>query len=127
MVLLHRLNSRMIRNRYLKDLFVQWRGLTASYDHALIRGDTMLAAAVWRNICKGDENVDLQRLTEIVSYIRSVLAGFDAMPDDVIAQGDIVFGDPSSEAQVVGTLSGMVEAARKTEYTKAPATTQVKK
>ena len=87
----------------------------------------MLAAAVWRNICKGDENVDLQRLTEIVSYIRSVLAGFDAMPDDVIAQGDIVFGDPSSEAQVVGTLSGMVEAARKTEYTKAPATTQVKK
>lgn len=127
MVLLHRLNSRMVRTKYLKDLYIQWRGLTAAYDEGLMKGDAMLAAAVWRNVCKGDENIDLQRLTEIVSYIRSILAGFDSMTDEVIAQGDIIFGDPSSEAQVVGTLSEMVNATKRPEFTKAPATAPVQK
>lgn len=121
MVLLHRLNSRMIRNKYLKDLYIQWRGLTAAYDEGLMKGDAVLAAAVWRNVCKGDENIDLQRLAEIVSYIRSVLASFDSMSDQVLGQGDVVFGDPSSEEAVVSAPSAMLAATTRPEFTKAPA------
>ncbi|KAI4154537.1 MAG: hypothetical protein LQ340_001626 [Diploschistes diacapsis] len=121
MVTMHRINSRMIRNKYLKDLFVQWRGLTFAYDEGLMKGDAVLAAAVWRNICKGDENVDLRRLAEIVSYMRSVLAGFDTMTDEVIAGGDIVFGDPSSEEAIVKGRSRLMDPAGDSKIQKKPA------
>lgn len=53
----HGIRSSMLRQRYLKDLFVQWRGLTAAYDEGLVKGDAVLAAAVWRNLyrCRTDE------------------------------------------------------------------------
>ena len=122
MVTLHRMNARMIRNRYLKDLFVQWRGLTLAYDEGLMKGDAVLAAAIWRNVCKGDENIDLRRLAEIVSYVRSVLASFDAMGDEVIASGDIAFGDPSTEEGLVKMKSKMMDPlAKEPKIQKAPA------
>ena len=74
-----------------------------------MKGDAFLAAAVWRNICKGDENVDMRRLAEIVSYMRSVLAAFDSMSDEVIASGDIVFADPASEEAIVKTRSSLMD------------------
>ena len=109
MVVLHNISSRMLRNRYLKDLFVQWRGLTAAYDEGLVKGDAVLAAAVWRNIFKGDEGVDLRRLGQVVSYMRSVLSKLDAMSDEAIASGDVVFGDPGSEAALVRVRSKMMD------------------
>ena len=109
MAAMHRISSRMMRNRYLKDLFVQWRGLTAAYDEGLVRGDAVLAAAVWRNVCKGEEDVDLVRLAEVVSYMRSVLYAFDQMEDEVIARGDVVFGDPGSEEAWVRVRSRMMD------------------
>ena len=111
MVVLHNISSRMLRNRYLKDLFVQWRGLTAAYDEGLVKGDAVLATAVWRNIFKGDEDVDLRRLGQVVSYMRSVLSKLDAMGDEVIASGDVVFGDPGSEAALVRVRSKMMDQA----------------
>ena len=121
MVTHHRMNAKMIRSRYLKDLFVQWRGLTFAYDEGLMKGDAVLAAAVWRNVCKGDENVDLRRLAEIVSYMRSVLAGFDGMSDEVIAAGDIVFVDPASEESLVKSRSKMMDPAGDMKIRKTPA------
>lgn len=109
MVVLHNISSRMMRNRYLKDLFVQWRGLTAAYDEGLVKGDAVLAAAVWRNIFKGDEDVDLRQLGQVVSYMRSVLSKLDAMGDEAIASGDVVFGDPGSEAALVRVRSKMMD------------------
>ena len=109
MVTLHRLDSRMMRNKYLKDLFVQWRGLTAAYDQGLIEGDAIFAAAVWRNVCKGDETIDLRRLAEIVSYMRSVLTQLDMMDDSVLAKGDFLFGDPSGEENVVKKGSKLMD------------------
>lgn len=93
----HNVHSRMIRNKYLKDLYVQWRGLLAGYDEGLVRGDTVLATAVWRNVLKADENVDLVGLGQIVSYMRGVLQGLDGMSDEAIASGEVVFGDPATE------------------------------
>lgn len=41
----HDLGSRTIRNKYLKDLFIQWRGIIAAYDEGLAKGDTLLVAS----------------------------------------------------------------------------------
>lgn len=108
MVTIHNVHSRAIRNKYLKDLFVQWRGLLAGYDEGLIRGDAVLATAVWRNVFKADENVDFRGLGEVVSYIRGVIKGLDGMKDEAIASGEVVFGDPGSELAGVLARSEMM-------------------
>lgn len=108
MVTIHNVHSRAIRNKYLKDLFVQWRGLLAGYDEGLIRGDAVLATAIWRNVFKADENVDFRHLGEVVSYMRGVLKGLDGMKDDAIAGGEVVFGDPGTERAGVMAKSGMM-------------------
>jgi cytochrome b pre-mRNA-processing protein 3 len=70
MLIFHGMAARGIRNRYLKDLFLQWRGLMAAYDEGLVKGDAELAGAVWRNLFKGDEEVDWVKVAEVVAYIR---------------------------------------------------------
>ena len=109
MVILHNIQARTIRNRYLKDLFIQWRGLQAAYDEGLVSGDSVLAAAVWRNICMADEEVDLRKLGMVVAYIRSVVHALDGMKDEAITKGDVIFGDPGSEAAVVKVRSKMMD------------------
>ena len=108
MVTTHNIAARSIRNKYLKDLFLQWRGLLAGYDEGLIRGDAVLATAVWRNIFKADENVDFRGVGEVVSYIRGVLKGLDEMPDENISNGEVVFGDPGSERDNVLSKSRLL-------------------
>lgn len=112
MVTLHNVHSRAIRNKYLKDLFVQWRGLLAGYDEGLIRGDAVLATAVWRNIFKAEDNVDFRGLGEVVSYMRGVLKGLDGMKDEAIAEGEVVFGDPGTERTGVLARSEMMSTLR---------------
>lgn len=97
MVTAHNIAARSVRNKYLKDLFVQWRGLMAGYDEGLVKGDAVLATAVWRNVFKGSEEVDFRGVGEVVSYIRGVLRGLDEMGDEAVAGGEVVFGDPGSE------------------------------
>lgn len=108
MVVTHNIAARSIRNKYLKDLFVQWRGLMAGYDEGLVRGDAVLATAVWRNIFKADENVDFRGVGEVVSYIRGVLKGLDELADESIASGEVVFGNPESERDGVLQKSRMM-------------------
>ena len=108
MVTVHNVHARAIRSKYLKDLFVQWRGLLAGYDEGLIRGDAVLATAVWRNIFKADEDLDFRSLGEVVSYMRGVLKGLDGMKDDAIASGEVAFGDPGSERAGVLMRSRMM-------------------
>jgi cytochrome b pre-mRNA-processing protein 3 len=109
MTTIHDIQSRMLRNNYLKDLFVQWRGLTAAYDEGLMRGDAVLASAVWRNVLKAEENFDLQKLAEVVAYMRSALMQLEKMEDETITQGDVVFGDPGAEASLVKVRSRMMD------------------
>lgn len=78
MDVLHGISSRSIRNRYLKDLFIQWRGVLAAYDEGMARGDAVLAAAVWRNIWKAEpvgpdgKDVDWSKIATVVAYMRRV-------------------------------------------------------
>ncbi len=110
MVQLHNVHSRAIRNKYLKDLYIQWRGLLAGYDEGLIRGDAVLATAVWRNVFKADEDVDFIALGQVISYMRGVLKGLDGMSDSAIADGEVVFGSPGTEKSGVLRKSAMMAA-----------------
>ncbi len=86
MMLLHGISARGIRNRYLKDLFVQWRGLLAAYDEGLVRGDAVLAAALWRNLWKGDEAVDWEKVALVVGFVRRALRLLAAVKDAEVEQ-----------------------------------------
>ena len=85
----------------------------AGYDEGLVRGDAVLATAVWRNIFKADENVDFRGVGEVVSYIRGVLKGLEELTDENIASGEVVFGNPESERDGVLKKSRMmIDSAR---------------
>ena len=81
MLLLHTISARGIRNRYLKDLFLQWRGIIAAYDEGLIKGDAVLASAVWRNLFKGDEDVDWRKVAMVVGYMRKAVVELERVKD----------------------------------------------
>ena len=97
----HGIVASSVRAKYLKDLFLQWRGLTVGYDEGLMKGDAVLATAVWRNIFKADPNVDFRGVGQVVSYMRGVLQGLEGIKDETIASGEVMFGDPSTEKQGV--------------------------
>ncbi|RYP39785.1 hypothetical protein DL766_000227 [Monosporascus sp. MC13-8B] len=84
MELNHGLHSRGLRHRYLKDLFVQWRGVIVAYDEGVVKGDPVLAAALWRNLFKAREDVDVRALAAIVSWMRLCLKMLDQMPDEAL-------------------------------------------
>ncbi|KAK4157986.1 thiolase-like protein [Chaetomidium leptoderma] len=78
----HELSSRMIRQTYLKDLFVQWRGLILAYDEGIVKGDAVLASAVWRNLFKAREDVDVRALAAVVAWMRAGLKELGEMTDE---------------------------------------------
>ncbi|KAF5692508.1 3-oxoacyl-synthase II [Fusarium denticulatum] len=81
----HHITSSALRQRYLKDIFVQWRGLLLAYDEGLIKGDAMLASAIWRNLFKGSADADPRALLAIVGWMRSTLLQFEAVSDNNLA------------------------------------------
>jgi cytochrome b pre-mRNA-processing protein 3 len=109
MMVNHNMHARGTRNKYLKDLFIQWRGLLAAYDEGIYKGDAVLAAAIWRNVFKANENVDIKVLAQIVSYMRRALKGLDSMPDETLMSVDLQFGSPKDEANVVAMKSKMMD------------------
>ncbi|KAK4146943.1 thiolase-like protein [Dichotomopilus funicola] len=92
----HGLTSRMIRQTYLKDLFVQWRGVLLAYDEGLVKGDAVLAAAVWRNLFKAREDVDVRVLAGVVGWMREGVKTLGGMKDEEVLAGEggaAMFGD----------------------------------
>ena len=82
----HGITSSALRQRYLKDIFVQWRGLLLAYDEGLVKGDAVLASAVWRNLFKGSPDADPRALLAIVGWMRSSLAALEAASDLTFVQ-----------------------------------------
>lgn len=101
MTLYHDMQVRSTRNKYLKDMFVQWRGLLFAYDEGLVKGDAVLASAVWRNVWKGRADVDVRGLAAVVGFMRESLVQLDSVPDDVIKMGQWKFGDPNEQCKLV--------------------------
>ncbi|KAL2872252.1 uncharacterized protein BJX67DRAFT_220 [Aspergillus lucknowensis] len=91
MDVLHGLSSRAIRNKFLKDLFIQWRGVLAAYDEGLIKGDAVLGAAVWRNLWKASyhgpdgKEIEWEKVARVVAYMRRVLSELSK-----IDEGDLI-------------------------------------
>lgn len=77
----HHITSSALRQRYLKDIFVQWRGLLLAYDEGLIKGDPTLASAIWRNLFKGSPDADPRHLLAIVGWMRSSMMQLEAVSD----------------------------------------------
>jgi cytochrome b pre-mRNA-processing protein 3 len=110
MAMWHGMAARGIRNKYLKDLWVQWRGVLVSYDEGLIKGDAVLAGAVWRNVFQAREDVNLEDVAAVVGYLRRELARLDKLSDGQISSGEVGFGSPGEERRVVGEMkSAMME------------------
>ena len=105
MITMHNIATSTTRSKYLKDLFDQWRGVIAAYDEGLVRGDTILAAAIWRNIFKSDASVKPRDLAIIVNYVRQSLLLLDQLEDKLLATGEFVFPDPLSEMKYVNAVS----------------------
>ncbi|KAI5852659.1 ubiquinol-cytochrome C chaperone-domain-containing protein [Morchella snyderi] len=101
------------RKKYLKDLYAQYRGMIAGYDEGLVKGDAVLAAAVWRNVFDADPDVDVELLAVVTSYVRRCVAGLDKVEDDVVHAGKIKFGLPMDEEPVVRMRSKYLESVVK--------------
>lgn len=109
MIINHNMHASGTRSKYLKDLFIQWRGILAAYDEGLVKGDTVLAAAVWRNIFKADEEINVKRLAAIVSYMRRVARSLDAADDATLTTGAFSFVDPKEEMDFVTKKSKLMD------------------
>jgi cytochrome b pre-mRNA-processing protein 3 len=102
LVVWHKFSSNSLRQKYLKDLFTQWRGVLLSYDEGMVKGDAMLAAALWRNLLGGREDVDFEKLAQVVAFMRREIKRLDQVSDDEVARADFKFrGDPGQEAEAV--------------------------
>ncbi|KAJ4298251.1 Serine carboxypeptidase 3 [Kalmusia sp. IMI 367209] len=114
LVVWHKLNSNSLRQKYLKDIFSQWRAVLLSYDEGIVKGDAVLAAALWRNLFGGREDVDFEKLAQIVGYMRRELRRLDMASDDEVANGKWIFsGGPAEEEKIVQTQSRLaVDAFR---------------
>ncbi len=103
MELMHDLTSRITRQAYLKDLFVQWRGLIMAYDEGIYKGDAVLASAVWRNLFKAREDVDTRALAAVVSWMRAGMEQLTELTDETVElRGEDVF-----ELPVVGEFKSV--------------------
>lgn len=102
MGLLHGMSARGIRNKYLKDLFIQWRGLLYAYDQGLVAGDAVLAGAIWRNLWKAQEDVDWTKVAMVVGFVRRSIAGLGEV--DI---NEIVSGLKESDAFWEGAREGL--------------------
>lgn len=106
----HGLTAKSQRQRFLKDLFVQWRGMLASYDEGLAKGDAVLASAVWRNLYKGKENVDFRTVAAVVSWMRATLWDLERVKDEDLVIGENLFRKSlESQFNVVDTQIGSIK------------------
>jgi cytochrome b pre-mRNA-processing protein 3 len=109
LVVWHKFNANSLRQKHLKDMFSQWRAVLLSYDEGLMKGDAMLASAVWRNLMGAKEDVDFQKLAQIVGYMRRELKRLENASDDEVANGMWKFkGDPGEEASLAKLPSKMM-------------------
>lgn len=128
----HGMSSRMIRQRHLQNLFQTWRGVILAYDEGLVKGDAVMASAVWRNIFKADENVDMRHVAAIVSWMRSVSRSLDKMLDPALLYhgGSVFKTQPTAELKFVDEPASLEQitqsAASDAKSTKAQPSSRFK-
>lgn len=87
--------GRMTRSGQLNALFQTWRGVVLAYDEGLVKGDAVMAAAVWRNVFGSREDVDMRHVAAVVAFMRRVIKQLDGMLDPALLyHGANVFKTP---------------------------------
>jgi cytochrome b pre-mRNA-processing protein 3 len=110
----HRFSANSIRQKYMKQMYENWRAVLLSYDEGLVKGDAVLAAAVWRNLLGDREDVDFQKLAQVVAYMRKEIKRLDEASDNEVATGEWTFGeDPGAEFEIVKRASRSMTAEPK--------------
>ncbi|KAK9465592.1 ubiquinol-cytochrome C chaperone-domain-containing protein [Lipomyces arxii] len=89
-------SGRLINNS-LKEFNVQLRGAVFAYDEAILVSDAVLAAAIWRNVFNGRQNINLDHLASLVRHVRTHLYVLDKMSDFDFAVGRFAFLPPNIE------------------------------
>ncbi|KAJ1973259.1 Ubiquinol cytochrome-c reductase assembly protein Cbp3 [Dimargaris cristalligena] len=82
-------------NATLKELVAMFHGSMFAFDEALVRGDAVMAAALWRNLFKTN-HVRGQELAYMVQYIRSQLAMLDTLSSYDLHRGYFKFEMPDN-------------------------------
>ncbi|KAM0334185.1 hypothetical protein ACHAQA_001205 [Verticillium albo-atrum] len=119
----HGMTSSALRQRYLKDIFMQWRGLIAAYDEGLAKkSDRVLAAAVWRNLFKAREDTDLRSLAAVVAWMRVTLKDLEGMEvDEIVSRsGSVFLRDPRGMFKLVDEPSASLKGLYQKEGGDAP-------
>lgn len=95
--------GRMTRSGHLNSLFQTWRGVILAYDEGLVKGDAVMAAAVWRNVFGSREDVDMRHVAAVVAFMRRNIKQLDGMLDPALLyHGAKVFEiPPTVELQFV--------------------------
>jgi cytochrome b pre-mRNA-processing protein 3 len=89
------------RSKYLKDYYEIWRGTILAYDEGLVKGDAVLAAAVWRMLFDAKEDVDPVKIALVTAYLRKEVGRVGLLGDKVLASGWVGFGEPVSEDDIL--------------------------
>jgi cytochrome b pre-mRNA-processing protein 3 len=89
------------RKKTLGDFFEIWRGTILAYDEGLMKGDAVMAAAVWRQLFGASGEVDPVKIALVVAYIRKELARVGNLSDKTLANGYVGFGEPVSETDIL--------------------------
>ncbi|CCX05643.1 ubiquinol-cytochrome C chaperone-domain-containing protein [Pyronema domesticum] len=100
------------RGGYMKDLYHQYRGMTAAFDEGLVKGDAVMATAIWRNVFSAQEDVDLEVLATVTSYVRRAVSKLSMVDDDVVLTGRVKFGMPTDELPLVRQKSSFLEGQK---------------
>jgi cytochrome b pre-mRNA-processing protein 3 len=114
LVVWHQMTQNGIRQRHLKDLFNQWRAVLLSYDEGIYKGDAVLATAIWRNLFAARDDVDFEKLAQVVSYMRRGLMQLVAATDDEVLSGAWKFDtDPGTEEALIKAPSKLAAEVMK--------------
>lgn len=94
MAMWHGMSARSVRNKNLKDLWLQWRGVQLGYDEGLVKGDAVFATALWRNLFKANPGVDMSDMALVTGYVMRELQRLGKADDTQLMEGRVKFGDP---------------------------------
>ena len=122
MIVDHRMATGMARSRYLKDMYVQYRGILAAYDEGLCKNDAVLATALWRNLFAANDDVNLHSLACVVAYVRNTVRAMDLISDESISTGMVHFIDPVRTEPLVRLRSKLLDQPFVSDLPPQPAT-----
>jgi cytochrome b pre-mRNA-processing protein 3 len=81
------------RHKHMDHYFQVWTGTLIAYDEGLVKGDAVLATALWRLVFQGDTEADPLKIQLVTRYVRKEIARLAALNDRVIMQGYVGFGE----------------------------------